>query len=223
MLYIDYTKLTIGVYPDLDNVKAEQIRGYIGYLMLDDSGFSHHSDKLIYEYPKVQYRIINGEIVIIGLKEYSNKIYILLDKLKSLIINKEYKIRYIKVENIKFLIDKEFSTYKFITPWLALNEINYRNFKNLDTKNKKDLLGRILIGNILSFLKGMDIHLDFKLVSQVSKFKTYTVYVNKNKFEGIKCKFMVNLTLPDFIGLGKSVSKGYGSIFRCKNDIRDNR
>ena len=33
-------------------------------------------------------------------------------------------------------------------------------------------------------------------------------------FEAFKARFYLNVDLPDFVGLGKSVSKGFGTIRR---------
>ena len=46
--------------------------------------------------------------------------------------------------------------YKFITPWLGLNQVNYQKYSNLtEWKDKKELLNKILVGNLLSMSKGL--------------------------------------------------------------------
>jgi len=53
-----------------------------------------------------------------------------------------------------FVDDHNIYGYVFHSPWIALNQINYRRYKNSTEKEK--LLRRILIENILSFATGID-------------------------------------------------------------------
>ncbi len=224
MVKIEYTKAIIEVFPKYE-FRAEQIRGFFGYLMVEDPGFHHHTDKLIYEYPKVQYKVINHKILILGLAEYASKIYEASIRARKLVIgNKEYIVRSVKFETAAFDIKEEANiSYKFVTPWIALNRKNYLLFKEMHKiEDKKILLNKILTGNILSFLKGMDIFIKFRLITNINYFKTKKLLADGNEFEGIIGKFQANIALPDYIGLGKSVSKGYGTIIRCKNDFRGN-
>ena len=57
---------------------------------------------------------------------------------------------HIILKNEDFGICESKKTYKFISPWLALNEKNYKYYKDLDDIGKKEKLEKILIGNILS-------------------------------------------------------------------------
>ncbi len=212
---IKYTRAIIEFFPK-GKISAEQVRGFFGYVMLDDSGFHHHSDRLIYEYPKVQYKVLDNKIYVIGLEDYAEKIYAAVTKTRKLIIaNKEFLIRNINFETTNFEIRESDAKYKFITPWIALNNKNYFLFRNLHTtEERKQMLNKILAGNILSFLKGLNIFIDFRLIPQVDYFKVIKVVVNKNAFVGVYTKFGINILMPDYIGIGKSVSKGYGTIVR---------
>jgi hypothetical protein len=171
---------------------------------------------LIYEYPKVQYKVLGNKIYVIGLEDYAEKVYAAVTKTRKLIIaNKEFLIRNINFETANFEIVESNAKYKFITPWIALNNKNYFLFRNLHTtEEKRQMLNKILVGNILSFLKGLNIFIDFRLIPQVDYFKVIKVVVNKNAFVGVYTKFGINILMPDYIGIGKSVSKGYGTIVR---------
>lgn len=35
---------------------------------------------------------------------------------------------------------------------------------------------------------------------------------------GIECEFMANFAIPDYLGLGKSVSRGFGAVVRIGED-----
>mgnify|MGYP000228346343 CR=1 FL=1 len=53
--------------------------------------------------------------------------------------------------------------YYFVTPWLALNKSNYLKYKDMNWTARKQLLSRILIGNVLSAAKGLGIKIDKKI------------------------------------------------------------
>ncbi len=70
----------------------------------------------------------------------------------------------------------------------------------------------MLIGNLLSMLKGIGIKIDYHLYVQIKWYKKAPVIVHKHRFSGFYAKFVTNLSLPKYIGIGKSVSKGFGII-----------
>jgi hypothetical protein len=108
--------------------------------------------------------------------------------------------------------------YSFLTPWLALNEENYERYKMAGPKEQIDLLRRILIGNILSMSKGLGYVVTEEI--KVSKLDVYPVKTPVRLkgvgMTGFKGTFSVNFELPDHIGLGKSVSRGFGTVVKQK-------
>ena len=109
------------------------------------------------------------------------------------------------------------TNYRFITPWLALNEKNYKTYLKLATKERKSFLERILVGNILSMLKGLGIRIEFKIEVKILKISSKTTQVHYNKFVGFYCDWNSNILIPKYCGLGKSVSKGYGTVIKNDN------
>ena len=79
-------------------------------------------------------------------------------------------------------------------------------------------LENILIGNLLSFAKGVNINIqnqiDCKLLSMDEPRITTVKGVKMMAFD---VEFKSNLSLPDYMGLGKHVSIGYGTIVRAYN------
>ena len=105
--------------------------------------------------------------------------------------------------------------YKFQTLWMALNQKNYLEYKNSTNEQQKEKLKRIGISNILAFYKSFDlilkpeerILLNLKVKEKTTRFKENDMLA----FEGT---FNTNARLPDLIGLGKAVSRGFGTIKR---------
>jgi hypothetical protein len=80
------------------------------------------------------------------------------------------------------------------------------------------MLERILIGNILSFAKGIEWKIDQPIKLNI----THVALERLNKMKDIKVavldiRFNCNVALPDWIGLGKGVSKGFGIINQIRN------
>ena len=71
-----------------------------------------------------------------------------------------------------------------------------------------------MIGNIIAVSKGLsyvvdrEIKLDAELVEVRSPFKGQEI----TTFNG---EFIVNFNIPDLLGIGKSVSRGFGTIKKC--------
>jgi len=109
-------------------------------------------------------------------------------------------------------------SYRFLTPWLALNEENYTRYKPLVPAKQKNLLRRILVGNVLSMSKGLGYVVTQEI--KVSKLDIYPVKTPVRlkgvEMTGFNGTFSVNFEMPDYIGLGKSVSRGFGTIRRME-------
>ncbi len=78
-----------------------------------------------------------------------------------------------------------------------------------DEQEKRRFLERILIGNILSFAKGVGWHIDREIeVSIHSVPKLHKLSFKKYQMMGFDTDFVSNIIIPNNIGLGKSVSRG---------------
>ena len=74
-------------------------------------------------------------------------------------------------------------------------------------------LKRLIIGNILSFAKGIDWWIEEEIVIE-AKLEEISVKFKNEAMIGFKGYFYSNIYLPEFIGLGKSTSRGFGTISR---------
>jgi len=106
--------------------------------------------------------------------------------------------------------------YKFITPWLALNPENYRKYREMQNwKEKKTFLNRILTGNVLSMCKGLGIVVEKELFVR-SKVEECRAEYKNLPVTGFRGEFEINFKIPDFFGLGKGVSQGFGLVKNAK-------
>ncbi len=202
----------------LKKIHTPYLRGYILKKFPNYVELHHHSNGgFLYMYPKIQYKVINGDAVILGIKEGINILKDIIFDIDKLELNKEvyYVVNgYIKAVFEEFGESEEMITYKFISPWIALNEKNYLKYKNMDNESRKELLEKILIGNILSMSKYLNYTVKEKLEAEILRLENLTVKYKGNKFIGFFGEFKVNFNIPNYLGIGRKVSKGFGTVIR---------
>ncbi len=199
---------------------AHKLRGYFGKIFEEHSPLLHNhyeSGELRYKYPLVQYKVVNRIPTLVALQEGAQLLTGLFLSMKEIKINDTvYPIlsKNIKSEMVNIGVSSELKEYRFQTLWMGLNQTNHRQYINeKESRIKKKLLDRILIGNILSFFKGLEIRLNkdeilmvtTRLEEKSTKFKDKDMLA----FSG---SFVVNANLPQRIGLGKGVSRGFGTV-----------
>jgi len=181
---------------------------------------NHLEDGFRYAYPLIQYKRIRGKAAIMGIGEGTK----VLDEILSLgqisleLKNKEsvFTVEETIAENIGILHSEEMISYQ-LHDWLPLNSENYEKYNSSESLAfRLSLLEKILVGNLLSFVKGIGIHLEEQInvsITQLNKEK-----VIKYKDVGLMSfdiSFKANIVLPDNIGLGKSSSTGFGVLSRA--------
>jgi hypothetical protein len=119
---------------------------------------------------------------------------------------------------------KEPIPYSFITPWLALNEKNYEQYQKLGTwAKKKELLEKILIGNIISMSKSLGYTVPEPIKADIKHLKEVQTRLKGTPMLGFLGTFSVNFEIPDYWGIGKSVSRGFGTVIKTDNRLADGR
>lgn len=202
---------------------AHKLRGYFGNLFKQHSPLlhNHYEDgQLRYKYPLIQYKVLDNIPTLIGIEKGAELLPQLFLKIKELNIGGErYPIhtKNIEANQEEVGFSQELVEYKFKTLWMALNQQNHQAYQQLETHNEKtQLLNRMIVGNILGFYSNIQLQLETseRLMAKVEVFEKSTQF-KQNTMIAFSGKFIVNALLPDGIGLGKSVSRGFGTI--CKN------
>ncbi|MGQ9817977.1 MAG: CRISPR-associated endonuclease Cas6, partial [bacterium] len=79
---------------------------------------------------------------------------------------------------------------------------------------RKQLLEKILIGNIISISKSLGYTIFEPIKANLIKIKEVTTKLKNIPMLAFLGTFSVNFEIPDYWGIGKSVSRGFGTIIK---------
>ncbi|CAN2040601.1 conserved hypothetical protein [Candidatus Magnetomoraceae bacterium gMMP-15] len=178
---------------------------------------NHLNQKFRYGYPLIQYKSVNKNPTIVCIDQGAEDIlkFFQQDNWDLVIHDQKIKtrIKHVFADYFECKLSPKPLNYR-IHNWFALNEKNFNKFIILNNQAKKAaFLERILIGNILTFAKGINWNIDGQVEVKISDLPKIRSFSFKNhQMVGFDIDFTSNIILPEFIGLGKSVSRGFGMI-----------
>lgn len=186
--------------------------------------FHNHDGKSFrFSYPLIQYKRIHGKAAILCINQGTEEIGELFSsKLPTLQVGDHsmmIKIEKIRPQKHRIQVWEQLFSYR-INRWLPLNSKNFEIYLQLDTDSeRKSFLEHILTGNILSFAKGVGIRFEKKVICTLTDFaETYHVKVKGVPMLCFDAQFKCNVSLPNYIGLGKHTSINYGVVTTIKKE-----
>lgn len=159
---------------------------------------------------------MDGKPLVIGINEGAEilqRIYLELSHVR--LGPREYQIteKTIIIRTDDVVVTQELKSFSFLTPWLALNEKNYEKYQKFGSREKrKELLQSILVGNLLSMSKGLGYTVSEAIRAEIKNFKEVRTKLKDIPMIGFLGTFSVNFEIPDYWGIGKSVSRGFGTV-----------
>lgn len=180
---------------------------------------NHQEDNYRYAYPLVQYKILNQQAVLICLGESVKDCGSLFQALPCPVSlgKRNILLEAVQITPLNFTLDISETplTYK-LTKWLPFNAANYRHYQSIERLSERiEFLEKILIGNFLSLAKGLDFHIDFQLQCHIKDLQAPELLKSKGVYMmSFTLTFQCNLSLPDYLGIGKHSSIGFGIINR---------
>lgn len=216
-----------------DSLAAWQIPAFRGALIekvgRENILFHQHNenDGLIYKYPVIQYKSVQQKPCLFCIGEGVDEIHKFFGLRNwDVTIGEEkhvLKIHRLDLNNITINVWEKKFQYN-IQNWLALNAGNYKLFQSIDSLNERiQMLERLLIGNILSFAKGIEWRIDKPVKLHIQELKGEKII----RYKGVPLMafdvfFNCNVFLPNYLGLGKSASHGFGIIRQFKEPGNQN-
>lgn len=210
-------------FPDiaLQTRDAHKLRGYFGNLFREHSPLlhNHHADgKSRYAYPLVQYKVIDNKPVLVGLQQGGDLLVSLFLKIKEIDIEGEHfqvQAKNIAQHQVELSVNKQLFSYTFKTLWMALNQNNHSKYLELDESAKTEFLNRQLQNNILSFYKGLSFRTTERIMA-VSQLKEKQTRFKDQAMLAFTGTFTSNALIPELAGIGKAVSRGFGTVGMSK-------
>jgi len=183
---------------------------------------NHINDKeVIYRYPVIQYKRIGRNPALICVDFGVDEVHHFFNN-RNLDIEISGRKLVLGVKNLQMnqfnlqVWEKTFSMH--ISQWLALNQENHTKYMaTTDELSRLALLESILKGNILSFAKGIGWDIDREISLRIDTIeKVRPVTFKEQKVLAFDVTFRTNVFLPDYLGLGKGVSLGFGTVRQMK-------
>lgn len=200
-------------------------RGAVLKSLGDKANLLYHNhtgkDTFRYGYPKIQYKRLNGKAAIVCVEEGVDLIGQLLSVMpnKLLLGEREQELAVAKVVPARLMVQTWETLFKYhINNWLPLNTKNYLLYKSTTSLAERiQLLERILKGNLLSMLKGLDIHVEQEVKLSISHLSEPHILYNKGvALMAFNADFITNLSIPNNLGVGKNASIGNGVVYQKK-------
>lgn len=223
-----YTRvLTILTDAEIRENEIPLFRGAVIHEMGEGVNLLFHNhvgaNKLRYAYPLIQYKRIRGKAAIVCVEEGADLIGQFLAGAKDTLRIGEREISWNTRQLLpaRLLVQTWEDTFSYhIARWLPLNAKNYRLYQETEgVIERVMLLENILKGNLLSMLKGLGIHLEEELVVKITQLSEPYVLYNKGiGLTAFNADFNCNLTIPNYMGIGKNASIGFGIVYRERKE-----
>ena len=204
-----------------------KLRGYFARKYPEEPLLHNHLEgsKVSYRYPRIQYRIYQGHPAILAIHEGIDVLQkIILDNHQLQIGNKSMMVNEMMVvsNRAKFGQTANLIYYKFKSPWMALNQENYKEYVKMATTRQEQRLKQILKGNLLTISKGFNYTIpNIDEIAIEGSFHPVSRNFHNVPMHCFSGQFSLSFMIPEYLALGKQVSRGFGTIVENK-DPTDN-
>lgn len=178
--------------------------------------------KLYYRYPLIQYRSENGKATIVGIGASAILVLqkIMMDCSPPLLMSgKEHSLRWENMHMEKYPLERTAENHRYrLYHWIALNDHNLKTWETQTGLTRRVLqMEKLLVGHILAFATAMEWQIPERFEVEVLVLQSWKyIQIHQTKMQAFNLEFRTPLLLPDKIGLGKSVSHGFGVLKRME-------
>jgi hypothetical protein len=181
--------------------------------------FHNHAQEkgFLYRYPLIQYKVTNRKASLVCLGPGTDDIHYLLQN-RQLDLRIGERRETFEIEDIQLRyhhVQAWQARFQYaLKNWMALNQTNYKQYLQLETEVERlEFLENLLKANLLSFAGGIDWYVEQPLEARITRIKsTRWLRFKGRKVLCFTLNFTTNVSLPDYVGLGKGVSVGFGSV-----------
>ncbi|RMF07089.1 MAG: hypothetical protein D6762_08235, partial [Candidatus Neomarinimicrobiota bacterium] len=171
-------------------------------------------------YPRVQVKILNEQIYMVGIGEGVDAILAIAKQMEILDFgNITFQVLDVDIEehDDRLRPTNRLIRYRFITPWVALNQMTGSRYRFLNNPERVSFLNRLLGQNIVFIAREMGMELTEKVYTKVSLSSLFPKPVDENAWGAFFGEFRTNFILPNYLGVGNGITRGYGAIYGLFN------
>ena len=210
-MFVDYLLLTLKTDRDV-SLGASPLSLYISSLhqqMVDKPDYEPSGGK----YPLIQYKVIRGAPLIVAVNEGCDLLWEAYDKLEEINETSPWKVTERRVIEKKAELGPvdEKIRYRFLTPWLTMKEAEIGKDIKTNAKQRNSALATVLESNFLAIARNFNIPVDINFDVALNTKDEYIIQRDTN-IAGFFGSFYINFQIPQFLGLGKSVTRGFGTV-----------
>lgn len=215
---LDVTEYRLRFERPLAPSEATHLRGFFGAAFAEEQLLHHHrpDGSLVYDYPRVQFKVIDRTAHLIGLAEGGAVVEKLWREVELARLGRDELpiLEATLVRRREFLGEcTEPVAYRFVNPWLGLNQQNYARYDAARSDaERRAVLERVLVGNCLSLAKAFGHWVNGRLAADARYLRPRSCRFKDRPMIAFNGPFRVNFRLPSGIGVGKSVSRGFGTV-----------
>ena len=168
-----------------------------------------------YLYPRIQVKILDEEILIVGLNQGVDPILKIHEKIKDLNfgdITFEVLDKSVVEESESFMFTSNLQKYEFVSNWVALNANTSKQFDAKNNKDKLQFLNNLIAKNIVFISQDIGFELPENIYSQIIVSSLEATKMDQNGWRAFDGNFTTNLVMPDYLGIGNGITRGFGTI-----------
>ncbi len=185
----------------------------------ESSLFHNHIDDktFLYRYPLIQYKVKDRKASMVCLNEATDDIhYLLRERNFDFRIGEEIQTYHIEDVRLKYEVIQTWNQhFRYnIHNWMALNQDNFRLYQSMTSlAEKMQFLEDMLTRHVTLFMEAMEAPMSEPLKVQITEIKGEKYIEYKGVFHlTFSLNFTSNVSIPNYIGLGKGVSVGFGIV-----------
>jgi hypothetical protein len=179
------------------------------------AGLFGDDGKTLHRYPALHCKQVKGELVLVGICQGAGFLWQITSGTQELgagDITCRITSRDPEIRKEEFGIDGRMHDYEFLTPWLALNQQYAKKFYDLSGKPARDaFMEKLLLSHLTTLAKSLD-YVPPEPITCKAKVKFMRERIDRENVIVFLGKFSTNLRIPDYLAIGQSVSKGYGTV-----------
>jgi len=175
-----------------------------------------YRDKFLY--PRIQVKILNEQIYLVGIKDGADPVLEMIKELNFGNITFNILEKDVEESVDQFKHVDQLLTYRFVSPWVALSKNTQNRYKLLKNKDRIAFLNRLLGQNIVFLAREMGVELNEKVYTKLRLDSLSPKPVYENGWGSFSGEFQTNFVLPNYIGVGNGITRGYGALHDFKFD-----